>query len=96
MYRYGIGKIIASKKLSINIRYNTMYRYQIGKMIFIKKIKYCIVLFKIWNIYKIDLIATWTSLHKGSLQFIRKIYKAESAKFDKLCLWEASSIVKYC
>ena len=41
-------------------------------------------MFKILNIYKIDVIAAQMSLYKSSSLFISKTYKADSAKFNKI------------
>ena len=60
------------------------------------------VLFDIQSIYKINLIASWTSWCKGCLLYIGNISKTDSAKFNKFRCLRASSItyniakVLYC
>ena len=49
-----------------------------NKDIDLEKVKYSSVTFKIWNTYKIDLIATMTSLLKSSSLFNSEISLADS------------------
>ena len=52
------------------------------KKYFIEKVPFRFVSFNILNIYKIDLIATLMSLHKGSSLWISEFPEADSAKFN--------------
>ena len=53
-----------------------------GKVLYQKSyISYCII--KIWNIYKIDLIATLSFLYEGSLLLFNENSKADNTKFNK-------------
>ena len=63
-----------------------------GKIIISKKLS--IVLFKIWNIYKIDMIAIRNSTHEWSWLFINASFAADIARLTKLGPKEASSMVK--
>ena len=45
----------------------------------IEKAEYCIVSFKVQNLYGIDLFSTWTSLHELSYLLISEISEADSA-----------------
>ena len=66
-------------------------------MYLIGKVKYCII--KIYDICKIDLIATGTSLYNGSLLCLGNILEANSSKFNTItvfyCPQEAGCVVKY-
>ena len=42
---------------------------------------------------KINLTATWTSSHKGSLLFLRGIFKVDSSKLNKIRSLEIESII---
>ena len=45
---------------------------------------YHIVSFMVSNMYKIDLIATWTSTHEGSLLYKSESSKDSGAKFNTI------------
>ena len=42
--------------------------------------------------YKVDLTATWTSLHKGSLQLLTKLIKLAVLNFTKLAPSESQAV----
>ena len=54
-------------------------------MYLIGKVKYCII--KIYDICKIDLIATGTSLYNGSLLCLGNILEANSSKFNTITVF---------
>ena len=41
-----------------------------------------------------DVTATWMSPHKGSLQYISKVFKVDNAQLNKISPWEVERIIK--